>query len=188
MDKRNRKPPGEVETTVDGSTHELATRILAVVERYPSRTAAAEAARLSTDQLARQIKGQNRPFFDTVARLCAGQGVSLDWVATGQGPMLRGDLVDRDTAEALAGPVEPIDEILLANLVHGLAAFLADRELELAPRDHARLVVLLYRMLARRRGELARAGQPIPDVLGAPNHPFDIAADPDLADIVHLAS
>lgn len=37
------------------------------------------------------------PSFEGLARLSAKTGVSLDWVATGEGPMRRGEIVDNDT-------------------------------------------------------------------------------------------
>ncbi|WP_211100164.1 hypothetical protein [Azospirillum halopraeferens] len=100
---------------------------------------------------------------------------------------MRADLVERGSTESLRSPVDRVDEVLLANLIQGLQEFLLREDLSPTPVDHARLVVLLYRILARRRAELLRQGAPLPDTLGQPGHPFDFTSDPDLADIVHLA-
>ncbi|MGQ9366106.1 hypothetical protein [Azospirillum sp. A39] len=188
MENRGRGAGGDGDAARVDSRTDVSSRMADVANRYPSRMLAAKAARISTDQLARQIKGMNRPFFDTVARLCAGQGVSLDWVATGEGPMMRDDRLESGRAPASSGAVDRLDEALLGNLVQGLEDYLSRESLTPSPADHARLIVLLYRMMARRRAELRRQGAAVPDQLCRPGHPFDFAADPDLSDIVHLAS
>lgn len=54
-------------------------------------------AGVSPDQLARYVKGQNAAPFEVLARLAGAKGVSLDWLATGRGPM-------RPEAEPAAQP------------------------------------------------------------------------------------
>lgn len=185
MAKQKLETASEPETAVSGSGGELATRMAMVVDLFDTKSMAAKTAGLSPEQLARQVKGLNRPFFDSVARLALAKGVSLDWLATGAGPMYL-----RERAEAAGGETAPFDpggEVLLGNLVTGLELFLVREDLVLDPAPKARLTVLLYRMLHRRRRDLDRQGLPVPDELRIAGHPVDIAADPDLADIIHLA-
>ncbi|KAA0678114.1 hypothetical protein DS843_21260 [Roseomonas genomospecies 6] len=146
---------------------------------------AAQAARMSREQLMRQVKGLNRPAFDSIMGLAYAKGVSLDWLATGEGPMWLHERVAGAHGEP-TGVVEPVDEALLTNLVVGVETFLVREDLILDPAPKARLMVLLYRMLARRRRELAQVGG-VPPELREAGHPIDIGADPDLSDIVRLA-
>lgn len=67
---------------------EVGLRIRAVVDRYESRKNAARAAGKSEDQLAKYMAGTSSPPFETIYRLANGTGVSIEWVATGTGPML----------------------------------------------------------------------------------------------------
>ena len=67
-------------------------RISSVIEEAGSRTKAAEVSGVSSDMLAKYLSGTSRPRFDAVARLCMDTGVSLDWVATGEGSRYRQDV------------------------------------------------------------------------------------------------
>jgi transcriptional regulator with XRE-family HTH domain len=62
-------------------------RMTAVVEALVTRKRAAEVAGVSPDMLAKYLDGSSRPRFDVVARLAAAGRFSLDWLATGEGPM-----------------------------------------------------------------------------------------------------
>lgn len=50
-----------------------------------SRKKAAEAAGISTDQLARYINGVSQPALQPIAKLCDAAGVGLEWLVTGEG-------------------------------------------------------------------------------------------------------
>ncbi|HYC02067.1 MAG TPA: helix-turn-helix transcriptional regulator [Azospirillaceae bacterium] len=64
---------------------ELPARLARVVDLFPTRRAAAAAAGVSVDQIARYLAGVNAPPFAVVSRLAQAQGISLDWIATGSG-------------------------------------------------------------------------------------------------------
>lgn len=68
----------------------IETRIAAVANLYDSRKQAAEAANVAMSSLMRWISGEGMPAFNSLALLAAAKGVSLDWVATGEGDMLIG--------------------------------------------------------------------------------------------------
>src|SRR5881296_2265137 len=67
------------------SLAELGRRIEAVVDRFKTRKAAAEHAGITPEQLARYIRGENQAGFLTLARMAMAAGVSLEWLATGEG-------------------------------------------------------------------------------------------------------
>ncbi|HEV7373035.1 helix-turn-helix domain-containing protein [Arenibaculum sp.] len=75
-------------------------RLNAVVRLFASRSEAAAAAGVSTDQLRRYLLGQSAASFRSMVSLAAARGVSLDWLATGCRPMYvegaEGGSPDRD--------------------------------------------------------------------------------------------
>lgn len=56
---------------------------------YKTRQEASATADVSTDMLTAYVTDKAKPRFDAVAKLALRQGVSLDWLATGEGPMKR---------------------------------------------------------------------------------------------------
>lgn len=181
MANANRPEIDEPETVVVGSLPELATSMDAVVRLYPSKTFAAKTAGISPEQLTRQTSGKNRAFFDTMAKLCGGKGVSLDWMATGSGPMLAKERV-------LSAPqsMGSVDEILLRNLISGIEAYLAAKNFNPQPEQKARMFVIFYRILSRWREQLVSTGAELPAHLQTSGHPVDIAAHPILSEVVDL--
>ena len=75
----------DVNNSVPIDEEEIGTRIRVVADRYLSRQAAADAAGVSLISLRRYINGEVHPPFATLARLALPQGVSLHWLATGEG-------------------------------------------------------------------------------------------------------
>lgn len=84
---------------------ELGLRIKAAAERIGTRVEAAKAGGISDDQLARIIKGQSQPSFATAAGIAEAAGVSLRWLATGQGQMDRIDRGEIELAKGLSLPI-----------------------------------------------------------------------------------
>lgn len=66
----------------------LAARIESVIERYPSKTAAAEAAGVTLQTLRSLTSGKNEPRLGTIARLAEGVRVRLGWIWDGREPEL----------------------------------------------------------------------------------------------------
>ena len=81
----------EQHTTADSSIpileDQMRTRIAAIVDLYPTKAAAKDAAGVSALSLRRYINGEQAPSIYTMARLAAGVGASLDWLAFGSGRM-----------------------------------------------------------------------------------------------------
>jgi len=76
--------PGDDKDRTEG----IPQRIGRLLSLYPTRREAAEVAGISTDQLARYVTGRSAPPFQVVARLARPHGVSLDWLAHGDGDMM----------------------------------------------------------------------------------------------------
>jgi len=92
----------------------IARRLRAVCERFGSRSEAARASGVSTDQIGRYLRGTNQPSFEIAARLCRAAGVSLEWLADGSGAMERpepGEVEAREQA-ALRHAVETVEALL----------------------------------------------------------------------------
>ena len=85
-----------VSIPIDG----MQERISSVIEEAGSRTRAAEVSGVSADMLAKYMSGVSRPRFEAIARLCVESGVSLDWVATGEGPRYRQEIDEKDKPAA----------------------------------------------------------------------------------------
>lgn len=69
----------------------MRTRIAAIVDLYPTKAAAKDAAGVSALSLRRYISGEQAPSIYTMARLAGGVGASLDWLAFGNGRMRQSD-------------------------------------------------------------------------------------------------
>jgi len=84
----------------------IETRIDDVCRLIGGRDAAASAAGVSSVMLRRYIRGESKPTFDVIANLARAANVSLDWVATGDEPMMKSGSV------ALANPngITPTNE------------------------------------------------------------------------------
>lgn len=145
---------------VPASGPELGTRISAVIDLYPLKRNAAEMAGVSTDQLARYAKGTSAPPFEVLARLALGKGVSLNWLATGNGEMLA----------QLSGPADAagsqVNEDLLEACIAGVEAHLAERRQTLPPGKKATLIALLYQEMLERERESTHTGKPGGEGLG----------------------
>lgn len=82
---------------------------------YRTKKEAADTADISPDQLARYIKGQSAASFGVLARIAAAKGVSLDWLATGEGAMRPSEDGPKPA------PAGGIDRGLLAAIHKGVA-------------------------------------------------------------------
>ncbi|MBU0809649.1 MAG: helix-turn-helix transcriptional regulator [Gammaproteobacteria bacterium] len=83
-EKKQKKAVGE---EVSFPNTGIETRIAAVADLYESRKQAASTAQVALSSLQRWISGDGMPAFGSVALLASGKGISLDWIATGQGQM-----------------------------------------------------------------------------------------------------
>jgi phage repressor protein C with HTH and peptisase S24 domain len=86
MARRGAPKDAQGHTVISHWHRELGIRIKRVLELYPDRKSAAGAAGKSDDQFVKYIAGETSPTFEAMARLVREKGVSLDWLATGDGP------------------------------------------------------------------------------------------------------
>jgi hypothetical protein len=116
----------------------MGTRISALCDVIGTRKNAAVAMGVSADSLQRYIRQENMPPFDVLVRLCAAAGGRLDWLATGQGPMLYSE----------TAPQGQSHDVRLEGLT--MAIQLAAEALDgkyLPPEKYAELVTLIYQGL-----------------------------------------
>ncbi len=104
---RNGTTTSEKEPSSD-SSDTIGTRIARVSEVIGGRAEAAKAAGVSGASLQRYIRNDNMPPFDVAARLCNAAGVSMQWLDSGEGPMLLDQLspAELDTHAILTQPPE----------------------------------------------------------------------------------
>ena len=72
---------------------QLSARIRKLVDLFTNHTEAAEVAGRSTDAVGNWVSGKTVPAFDVLARMAHSKNVSLEWLASGKGAMLAGELV-----------------------------------------------------------------------------------------------
>jgi phage repressor protein C with HTH and peptisase S24 domain len=84
-------PPDGLSDVAFAFRAEFGERMKTLLDLYDSRPDAAEIAGVTPEHLASYIAGRAKPPFELVARLANDKGVSLHWLATGQG---RPDLGD----------------------------------------------------------------------------------------------
>ncbi len=89
--KGNRSTPTNVGEAPATFRVELGERIRWLLDQFPNRVEAAEIAGVTPEHLASYIAGRAKPPFELVARLAAARNVSLDWLASGEGPRQAGD-------------------------------------------------------------------------------------------------
>jgi len=75
-------------------------RLRVVADRLGTRREAAEIAGVTLDAIIRHLRGDNQPSFQSVSRLCEAAGISMHWLATGEGPE---ELTDVEAANESAG-------------------------------------------------------------------------------------
>lgn len=132
-------------------------RVRTTIDRYRKVSQALSVSGCSRTSLRRYRTGESMPPFDVAARLAAGAGVSLHWLATGQGAMLTDAAHQRqnpaperpgDGADAAPPPTTGIDFLLLANIVKALVSSLPAATIAQMPATAlAQRLTLMYRAL-----------------------------------------
>lgn len=68
-------------------SNEFVDRLRTMMDRLGTRREAAEIAGVSLDAVIRYLRGENQPSFHVISRLCEAAGISMRWLANGEGPM-----------------------------------------------------------------------------------------------------
>jgi transcriptional regulator with XRE-family HTH domain len=108
--KSKGKPKSGLEDGAVAFRVEFGERMRHLLDLYDSRPDAAEVAGVTPEHLASYMSGKAKPPFALVARLAKDRGVSLEWMATGEGRPALGEAVEGYAAirvleaEASSGP------------------------------------------------------------------------------------
>ncbi len=132
--KENRSSPRNVGEGPAVFRVELGERIRWLLDQFANRVEAAEVAGVTPEHLASYIAGRAKPPFELVARLAAAKNVSLDWLASGDGPREadgeepEGFVAIPIVRDADADAEAPGDPVLFSTgFLHGLGAADFDR-------------------------------------------------------------
>lgn len=133
-DRKNDKTdlPDDFEQESPGSDIELGLRVKAMVNQYPDQSTAAKAAGVSLSTLKRYMAGKD-PGFRAVYGLATGSDTNLDWVATGHGPMRRGQ------------PGPDIDDDLMLASMMAIDDYVLMLQIKATPRAKAEAALQVYR-------------------------------------------
>ncbi|WP_126456695.1 XRE family transcriptional regulator [Sulfuriflexus mobilis] len=88
MTKRQSEPNIENRNSVPILTHGIGTRITATADRVGGKKELAARVGLSESQLHRIVAGDSQAKVETIASMAKAGGVSIEWLATGEGPMM----------------------------------------------------------------------------------------------------
>lgn len=113
----------------------IGTRIDAVSKLVGTRAEAAKAALVSDDMLYRYIREDSPPSFSAMAGLAKAAGVSLDWIATGQGHMMAG---------SGASSVPSISRDIMADVIEVVLRELDSQGKTLSPDKMSQLMLLIH--------------------------------------------
>lgn len=86
MENGGKKTGKSVPTKVEGYTEAFGDRISAAIQRIGTLVDAGKAAGVTDEQLARWRDGLSKPNLFGIAKLAEASGVSVAWLATGEGP------------------------------------------------------------------------------------------------------
>ena len=117
---------------------EVGCRIEAAISLFKTRREAAHTLGISTDQLARYIKGESSPPLSVLIRLSHAKAISLDWLATGAGAMHAGAVVGGSS------DADRLDEELNARVVDGISRLYKDERVGLSAMDLGRIAAKVY--------------------------------------------
>lgn len=120
-------------TDIPGYDPELGTRLKWTVDRIGTQKKAGSIAQVKPEMIAKYISGRAKPSFYAIKSLAAAAGVSLDWLAFGEG----------HKPESMR--VDSLDEEVLLAAIQAVEADLHDRGEMMPPSDKSRLIYLLYR-------------------------------------------
>lgn len=98
-------------------------------------------------QIYRYIRGENEPTASVLVAIARAANVNLEWLATGVGPMKKGEGVT----------IAPLDRGILMDVIAVVEEFLEGRGFRLEPEKKAELLVLLYEDVREHEGKVDRA-------------------------------
>jgi hypothetical protein len=143
---KNREQKNDAGAPVPGFTVELGSRISLAIDRIGGLKKAADAAGTSDETLANWRDGRSRPSLFGVIGLAQAAGVSLEWLAVGDGEKMRGGGEE-------VRPVLALDEDALRDAVVAIEEHLVERNQVLDPINKAVVISTLYHMRVEERAK-----------------------------------
>lgn len=178
-------------STKEDVDHAFIGRLRAVIELAGGQSALARASGVSQAVIHRYLNGGD-PSRTKLIAIANGAGVSVLWLATGDGAMRPDATAPEFPASASASTTfTPELEIIIGNAVAGMEHWRRRDGLSLSPELEGRLTAHVCSILARQLNWCREHGQPLPDYLAAPDKPYDFIAameeDPN-PDAVRMAA
>lgn len=159
------------------SSPETLARRLRIARGTLSQDEFASRMAVHKETLGKYERGARQPDSEFLVRLHDTFEVSLDWLATGEGPML---VSGRDQGQTR--PVQPtapggqpiLDERLMSVVISSTESWLGDQGLEVTPDEKAKLLLAIYRLMLRKRAEVtdkeslsSRVKEIVSDLIGS---------------------
>jgi transcriptional regulator with XRE-family HTH domain len=126
----------------------IGSRIGEVASTLGTRKHAADIAGISADTLQRYIREEVTPSFEPLARMAHGAGVSLDWLATGEGRMLLQDSGQFSGGVEEGGGYKGVSPAIIRDVVQAVEEFDGARYGKLPPERKAELIAGICRQIA----------------------------------------
>lgn len=129
----------------------IGRRLSVIAARLGSRKTAYGIAGVSSATIQRYIAEESPPTFDAAARLCLAAGARMEWLATGEGPMLAADAQEVREPAPPAHKVNksaPLDPAMLTEAIDLVEQTLALTHSAAVPRLKAELVVVAFTTLS----------------------------------------
>lgn len=147
----NKKTRNSVASSGAEGVGDLATRLLSVCELFDTRQLAADAAGVHVDSIYKYLRGASAPTFEVMAKLCSAKGISLDWLASGDGPMYRSEAPNHHQASEPspqwpARLEQPVDT--LARIISTVDQLVSDLGIKADANLKAQLVAGIYQNAA----------------------------------------
>lgn len=115
----------------------LAERIKKCAHMAGSGDSLAQKSAIPRRTLETYLSGDAEPKTTRMVAIARAANVSVEWLATGEGPMRKAD-----ASPAVAPP--PVNMHVLTEVISGIEQYLDDEDLEMKPDKKAELVVVLY--------------------------------------------
>jgi len=119
----------------------LGARLQALADATGSVAAFARLCGMPQRTMANYVAGEREPRVSDIVTIASCAGVSVEWLATGEGPMHPDDAA-KDSPSA--PPTEKIDEGVMGRLNDGISAVYKDLGQAIAPIHLGRLAARLY--------------------------------------------
>lgn len=140
----------------------FASRMNVVIGLVGNASRLARMADVSESVVRKWRDGKSEPSRLHLVAISRAAGISINWLATGEGPMRPGVVVGAgvENENYRASPVGPgISRDIIQAVVEALEELLAERYASLSPANKAELVALVCEVVAEQEAEDAAAGR-----------------------------